>query len=239
MRGAEGAQDPRARSSTSAPGFTLVELLVTLAIVALLVAVLLPALAGAREAARATRCLVNLREIARITTIYADANAGRSPALGVPYTRLPFWALVVQNEAGRPGEGTELYGRDGLLVCPSARARYGADMERTYAVNVTGHAGAPGDTGHYDLAEVSIRIDLIAAPSEAVVYSDSAIANFDSGAPPTTRTASVIDFRDAVHVQDRLGRHHAPGRSRFHTAMADGSAAGHQAVSPKWLAPLP
>lgn len=51
-------------------GFTLVELLVVVAIVALLISIVLPSTIAAREAGKQTRCLTNLREIARAMTLY-------------------------------------------------------------------------------------------------------------------------------------------------------------------------
>ena len=51
--------------------FTLIELLVVISIIALLIAILLPALGAARDAARASGCLSNLRQIGIAVTAYS------------------------------------------------------------------------------------------------------------------------------------------------------------------------
>src|SRR4051812_1184201 len=60
-------------------GFTLVELLVVIGIIALLVSILLPTLNRARESARRTKCLANLRSIGQMVNMYANQNKGLIP----------------------------------------------------------------------------------------------------------------------------------------------------------------
>ncbi len=61
------------------PGFTLIEVLVVVAIIALLVAILLPSLAAAREQARAAQCLSNLKQMGTGLIMYANEQKGTLP----------------------------------------------------------------------------------------------------------------------------------------------------------------
>ncbi|GMU21936.1 MAG: hypothetical protein AMXMBFR13_20240 [Phycisphaerae bacterium] len=79
-------------------GFTLIEVLVVVAIIALLVAILMPSLARVRAQARSTQCLSNARQSGQAMQTFALANKELVPRGGNHNT--VHWTMVVARELG-------------------------------------------------------------------------------------------------------------------------------------------
>lgn len=222
--------------------FTLVELLVVVAVIAVLVGILLPALGGARRSAWAAGCASNLRQAFLVCQMYADAHGGVGPAIGQPYAKPPNWALVVLEGSGVAGSGSsDLYRERSALICPSTNRAFGGGMTRTYAMNATGHADtALGDPDSYDDPNNPghIRFDLVVFPDRVGALVDSQPASFSGDGPPPTRSASVVDFRNDGHVDGRLALAHGSS-DRFNAARFDGSVRLLDAAPALWREPLP
>lgn len=122
-------------------GFTLVELLVVISIIALLLAVLMPALSRAREAGRRIVCLNNLRQLGMVINLYAfehrdvyppstDYKPDGTPARkgGNPNV---WWHFISSYTYEKTGWAK----RSKTWMCPSLTSKIGLFQQQTYAWN--------------------------------------------------------------------------------------------------------
>lgn len=107
-------------------GFTLVELLVVIGIIALLISILLPALTRARDQANAVKCLSNLRQIGLGLQSYAAVNQQFLPPFLVRTSDFAFtynsWAQLLVDGKHLPGPKSNapgtIVGFDTAFRCP-------------------------------------------------------------------------------------------------------------------------
>jgi prepilin-type N-terminal cleavage/methylation domain-containing protein/prepilin-type processing-associated H-X9-DG protein len=171
--------------------FTLVELLVVLAIIGVLAALLVPALARGKAAARRTACASNLRQLALASQMYWSDHDERlfpyrfeSDPRGVRYW---FGWLANGQEGERefdPARGAlfpYLKGR-GVATCPELGYH-----SRFFKAKATGAAFGYGYNLHLSppLAPAGLRLGQIKSPDRVALFADAAQVNtFQAPASP-------------------------------------------------------
>ncbi len=227
------------------PAFTLVEMLIVIAVVALLLSILAPSLSAAREQARAAVCGSNLRQIAFAVMLYADENNNHAcPGAADARGNLHRWHGSRDLPTG-PFDATRgplvRYLGDGRVrSCPSFRHAI-TDASRAFELGNGGYGYnnafigrmlRPAGGSFYTLEtdRSGVQLDRVHNPTETVMFTDAAFVNaglieYSFAEPrffPTSgyRTTPSIHFRHNSRCNVAWCDGHVDRRQRTFTAKS-------------------
>jgi prepilin-type N-terminal cleavage/methylation domain-containing protein len=229
------------RENIAGRGFTLVELLVTIAIIAILAALLLPALSHGRGAAQGAQCTSNHRQLALAWAMYCHDNNSRIPVLEQwvagnmtdPYDAYDAELLVDQQKSALARYAANA----GIYKCPGDKS----SLVRSVSMNNRMNPTLPGTWLHGggDRYAIFSRSDQIQAPSDIYLTVDERSDTINDG-------SFCVDMSNTGHgsgsgpsnpywlIDYPADYHNRAGRFSF----ADGHAGGQKWMEPTTLVPL-
>ena len=204
--------------------FTLVELLVVIAVVAVLASLILPALARSKDSARRIQCISNIRQLGLAAIMYWDDNSGQTFAYRGAFTNGGdiFWFGWLE----RGGEGERAFDASqgalyryldarGPAICPALEY-----ISPRFKLKATGAAYGYGVNRNLT-APTLPQINRMNQSADTVLFADSAQVNtFQAPASPTNPLLEEFYY---VHETEKTAhfRHNKTANAIFGDGHVD------------------
>jgi prepilin-type N-terminal cleavage/methylation domain-containing protein/prepilin-type processing-associated H-X9-DG protein len=218
-------------------GFTLVELLVVMAILLLLGSITVPIVGGALEKGQGTQCRANLRAIGQAILLYTAQNEGRFPPALVSGGGVEQgWDFFIEGSGDtakiEPGWIWRDYGADQILQCPSYRgsSNWRGEPHTGYNYNSSFLGGMRIEMRGRVVRDVpSANLTHVADPANTAMVGDGEYAQ---GANKFMRSPLPGNLDPDFSARDAgsQGFRHA---GKTHAVMADGHVRSFPAPEPR------
>jgi prepilin-type N-terminal cleavage/methylation domain-containing protein/prepilin-type processing-associated H-X9-DG protein len=218
-----------------ARAFTLIELLVVVAIISILAAILFPVFARARESARSTACLSNLKQLNMAMRMYADDYDGMHVRYSYPLPgAVPFpsakWWMVIDPYLMKIGNLVTGRTPDTpvLLTCPSAGELLASTngYRGHYAPNISRYPSGP-NAGCVMCGSADVPDSAVEEPARTIWFFDAEFVNAQGQKVSVDHGGFVDEWRGRFfQPAPRIAARHAGGSwgggGRFNALYFDG-----------------
>lgn len=209
-------------------GFTLVELLVVIAVIGILAALLFPVLSGAKAEGKRTACLNNVRQINLGIHMYCDDSSDVSPVTANPVEKMPLLAYkeLMKSYVGLKGRSSP---QDTLFACPAdifyytrtkdsrgfdtvfqgqhEQSRYDYSSYWFNGFNALSNWNAVG-SGHFRLGIAGVKMASIKEPVKTVLAAEApAFYPYSWHQPQTPAPVEFPMFDNAKNVASFVDGH--------------------------------
>jgi prepilin-type N-terminal cleavage/methylation domain-containing protein len=194
-------------------GFTLVELLVVLAIIIILASLLLPALAGAKEEGRRAKCISNLRQIALAGRLFVNDHEAKYPWHVAPSDGGTFGPSAAEGWKNFSALSNEL-GAPQIIVCPSDRKTISTVMTWSDLAKPVNRSNA---------VSYFVGLDAYEEVPSSFVAGDRSLVGGTADSCGTVATNNIVKCRELKPPNSAIRWTNTVHRFRGEIALVDGS----------------